>query len=148
MRRLISNHRLLYLHIARCLGLGAAHSRVSAEVPQAATLATGSLALFLGLVRLATEVNTLAPLPGLDAKEEQNGLDEHNAPLPGDSRVLEHTVVDDGDIQNREREDETGHDTPEQEAVAPDVEHPLGEVALRVGLHAEETSAQIDHLPG
>lgn len=62
--------------------------------------------------------------------------------------MLENTVVDDRDIENGESKHEAGHDTPEQEPVAPDIEHPLGEVALRLGLHAEETASKVDHLPG
>jgi len=97
---------------------------------------------------LATEVDALGPLPGLDAAEEQGRLDEDDAPLPRDPGVLEHDVVDDRDVQDREDGDEAGDDRPEEELVAPGVVHPLREVPLGLGLHAEEGAAHVDHLPG
>ena len=57
-------------------------------------------------------------------------------------------MVDDWDVKYREDEDEAEDDGGEQELVAPDVEHPLGEIAVGLGLHAEETAAGVDHLPG
>ena len=62
--------------------------------------------------------------------------------------MLEDTVVDDRDVQNRESENEASHDTEEEELVAPDIVHPLGEVALGVRLHLEEAPAEVHHLPG
>lgn len=120
------------------------------EIPKSATLTTRdpiSLTLLLRTMSLAAEIYPLAPLPRFDTQEKQHRLDKHNTPFPGDTRVLEDTVVDDGDVQNGERKHEASHDPAEEEAVAPDVVHPLREVALRVRLHAEEAAPQVDHLP-
>jgi len=62
--------------------------------------------------------------------------------------MLEDDVVDDRDVESREDSNEASHDGPEQELVAPDIVHPLGEVLRRLGLHAEERAAHVDHLPG
>jgi len=62
--------------------------------------------------------------------------------------MFEHLVVDDWDVKNREDGDETGHDTPEQELVTPNIVEPLGEVLLRARLHAEKGAAHVHHLPG
>lgn len=108
----------------------------------------GVISLVLLLGRTTAEVDTLAPLPCLASTEEQSGLDKHDAPFPGDTGVSEDVVVDDGDVENWEDGDESSHDGPEQELVAPHVVHPLGEVFIGVGLHAEEAAAHVDHLPG
>lgn len=62
--------------------------------------------------------------------------------------MFEDVVVDDGNVQGGEDGDETRNDGPEEELVPPDVDHPLGKVALAAGLHAEETAAHVDHFPG
>lgn len=95
-----------------------------------------------------SEVNALAPLPSLAASEEKKRFDKHHTPLPGDTDMFENNVIDHRDVQDREGRDESNHDAAEQKLVAPDVKHPLGEIALGTGLHAEETAAHIDHLPG
>lgn len=100
------------------------------------------------LLRLPSVDYALAPLPALDAAKKQHGFDDNDAPLPGDTRVLEDVVVDNGHVQDDEHGCETKHDGPEQELVAPDISHPLREVELRLGLHAEERPAEIHQLPG
>lgn len=105
------------------------------------------VAITLG-VSLATEIDPLAPLPRFDAEEKESRLNEDDAPFPGDTSMLEDNVVEARNIQEWEDGDETSHDGPEQELVAPDVVHPLGEVFLGPGLHAEEAAAHINHLPG
>lgn len=95
----------------------------------------------------ATEEDALAPLPRFNTKEEERGLDEDNAPFPADSGVFEDDMVDDGDIEQGEDGDEPGHDGPEEELVAPHVVHPLGEVFLGAGLHAEEAETHVNHFP-
>lgn len=100
------------------------------------------------LPRSPAEVHPLPPLPGLDAEEEQESSDEDDPPLPADARVLEHGVVDDGDVQRREQRHEAEQHGPEEEPVPPHVEHPLGEVLLAVGLHAEEGPPRVHQLPG
>ena len=75
------DHGLLNLHVAS-LGIRPIHGVVAAEVSQSATLTTGLLTLCRILARLATEVDTLAPLPALNAKEEQHCLDKYNTPFP------------------------------------------------------------------
>jgi hypothetical protein len=102
----------------------------------------------LVLAGLSAEVHALGELPGLDTTEEETGGDEDDGPLPGDALVLEHGVADDGDVLDGEEGDEAEHDGPEEELVAPDIVHPLGEVELGAGLHAEERSALVNHLPG
>lgn len=102
----------------------------------------------LVLAGLTAEVHSLGELPGLDAAEEEAGGDEDDGPLPGDSLVLEDSVADDGDVLDGEEGDEAEHDGPEEELVAPDIVHPLGEVELGAGLHAEERSSLVNHLPG
>lgn len=62
--------------------------------------------------------------------------------------MLEHAVVDNRDVDDREGKNETSHDTKEEELVAPDIMHPLSKDFLRVGLHLEEAAAQVHHLPG
>lgn len=96
---------------------------------------------------MATEEDALAPLPGFDTEEEERSFDEDDTPFPADAGVLEHHVVDDGDIKQGEDGDETSHDGPEEELVAPYVVHPLGEIFRGTGLHAEETEAHVNHLP-
>lgn len=93
-------------------------------------------------------VDALAKLPELDTAKEETGGDEDDAPLPGDTLVLEDSVADDGDVLEREEGDEAEHDSPEEELVAPHIVHPLGEVLLGAGLHAEEGSSLVNHLPG
>ena len=77
-----------------------------------------------------SEVDPLGPLPRLNADKEQNSGNEHDTPLPADSGVLEHNVVDDGDVHDRENGDEPNTDRVEKELVAPDIVEPLGEVLL------------------
>lgn len=95
-----------------------------------------------------TEEEAFPPFPGLDAAEEQEGLDDDDRPLPGDPGVLEDVVVDDGAVEDEEDGHVAEHDGVEEELVAPDVVHPLREVLLRLGLHAEEGAAEVDQLPG
>jgi len=102
----------------------------------------------LVLAGLSAEVHSLGELPGLNAAEEETGGDEDDGPLPGDALVLEDGVADDGDVLDGEEGDEAEHDGPEEELVATDIMHPLGEVELGAGLHAEERSALVNHLPG
>lgn len=95
----------------------------------------------------ATEEDSLSPFPGFDADEEQDSLDCHDAPFPGDRFMFEDDVVQNGDVENGEHSDPSGHDGPEKELVPPDVVHPLGKVFLGFRLHAEERPAQVDHFP-
>lgn len=62
--------------------------------------------------------------------------------------MLEDNRVDDRDVDEGEHGDEASDNSPEEELVAPDVNHPLSEVLLGLGLHAEEGAAQVDHFPG
>ena len=128
---LCSDHRLLDFHpvVGGGLSIRAAHGDVSIEISKISLLTT-LMSLLLLLACLATEVDSLTPLPSLNTKEEKNSLNKDNSPFPRNSSMFKHTVVYDGDIKNRESKNESGHDTPEQKAVAPDVEHPLGKVAL------------------
>ncbi|KAI6760523.1 hypothetical protein HG530_009383 [Fusarium avenaceum] len=96
---------------------------------------------------LTAEVDTLAELPSLNTGEEEEGGDKDNGPLPGDTLVLEDGVADNGDVLDGEEGDDTEHDGPEEELVAPDVVHPLSEVELGARLHAEERSSLVNHLP-
>lgn len=139
------DHRLLHLHFTR-LSIRTVHSSIATEISQIPTVTTITPSRSLSV--LATEVNTLAPFPALNAKEEKHCLDKDNSPLPRDTAVLENTVVDNRDVDNREGKNEAGHDTKEKELVAPDIMHPLGKDFLRVGLHLEEAAAQMHHLPG
>lgn len=100
------------------------------------------------LVRLATEVDALGPLPSLDTGEEQNGAHENDAPLPGDGSMLEHLSVEDGNVGEREDGHEADDDGEEQELVAPGIPEPLSKVLLALGLHAEEGASHVDHFPG
>lgn len=125
-------------------------ARVRSEV-----LAKGPLlevqVLPVGAVPAAGDVaviDTLGELPELDTTKEETGGDEDDTPLPSDALVLEDGVADDRDVLEREEGDEAEHDGPEEELVAPDIMHPLGEVLLGAGLHAEEGSSLVNHLPG
>lgn len=93
------------------------------------------------------EKDPLHELIQLNPQKEQGRLDKHNPPLPRDRRMSKHLVVDNGDINKREDSDEAGHNGPEEELVPPDVVHPLCEVLLGFGLHAEEAAAHVDHFP-
>lgn len=135
------NHRPLHRQVTRRLGLGPAHGGIPTEVPEHLL---STIVLWTG----ASEINALAPLPSLATKEEKNRFDKHHPPLPGDPDMFENNVIDHGNVQDREGGDESDHDAAEQKLVAPDVKHPLGEIALGTGLHAEEAAAHIDHLPG
>ena len=46
--------------------------------------------------------------------------------------MLEDDVVDDWDVEGREDGDESGDNGPEEELVAPDIVHPLGEITLDI----------------
>ena len=100
------------------------------------------------LRRSTAEKDTLTPFPGLNTSKKEDCLDEHNGPFPADPSMLEDHVVDDRDIEDGENGDKSSHNRPEQELIAPDIVYPLGEVLLRLGLHAEERAAHVDHLPG
>ena len=50
---------------------------------------------------LPPEVHPLEKLPPLCESHEEAGRDEDDRPLPGNRRVLEHNVVDDGDVYLR-----------------------------------------------
>lgn len=93
------------------------------------------------------EIHPLSELPRLDANEKEDGRDEDDAPLPADSLMLEYLVIDDGNVEHREDGDEAGADGEEEELVAPDIDEPLCKVLLGTGLHAEEGTAHINHLP-
>lgn len=104
-----------------------------------------------------TKKDPLTPLPAFHTEQEEQGLDEDNTPLPGDTGVFEDDVVDNGDIQNRESKDKPSHDTEEQEPVTPDVLRPLHREILGLGaaprvrwrwVHVEEAAAQVHHFPG
>lgn len=62
--------------------------------------------------------------------------------------MLEDNRVDHRDVDEGEHGDEASHNSPEEELVAPDVNHPLSKILLGLGLHAEEGAAQVDHFPG
>ena len=61
--------------------------------------------------------------------------------------MLEHVVVQAGDVDQREDGDEAEYDRAEEEAVRPDVDEPLGEVLLGARLHHEEGKAHVDDFP-
>ncbi|TKW54492.1 hypothetical protein CTA1_5030 [Colletotrichum tanaceti] len=86
-------------------------------VAKDAVLEVGDAAVLL--VRGAAEVDALGPLPGLDAREEEHGADEDDAPLPGDGRVLEDGRVEHGDVDEGEDGDEADDDGEEEQLVAP-----------------------------
>lgn len=92
--------------------------------------------------------DALGPLPALGAGEEEDELDDHDGPLPGDALVLEHLVVDHGDVHGGEDGDEADHDGPEQEAVHPDVADPARQDGPARGPEVEEGPARVHHLPG
>lgn len=149
MQHATSDHRLLHFLLTVCRCLGTVHGSVATKVSRAPTVARDKVTMFLLLhISLSTEESTLDPFPGLDSSKEQHGFDKDDAPLPRDTRVLEDTFVNNGDVQDGERKDETSHDTEKEEPIGPDVVHPLGQVALGIGLHPEEASAEVHHLPG
>lgn len=97
--------------------------------------------------RLSAVEETFAPLPRLNPRKEQPGSDEHNAPFPTNAFVFEDLGIDDRDIEHGKERHKTEHNSPEKELVAPDIVCPLRKVLLRVGLHAEQGSSLINHLP-
>lgn len=62
--------------------------------------------------------------------------------------MLKHHIVDNRDIQNRKRKHKARHNPKEEELVPPHIHHPLREIQLGLGLHAEEAAAHVHHLPG
>lgn len=77
-----------------------------------------------------TEVDSLGPFPSFDAGEEQDSLDRHDTPFPGDRLVFEDNVVQLRDIEDRKHCNPPGHNRPEKELVPLDIEYPLGKVSL------------------
>jgi len=78
--------------LAPVRGAAARDVTVKDDAAEAPALAA---ALLLGR---AAQVDALGPLPGLDAAEEQDGLDDDDDPLPADALVEEHLIVDDGNL--------------------------------------------------
>lgn len=76
------------------------------------------------LRNVVAEEHSLAPLPRLDAGEEEQSCDDDYCPLPSDGGVFEDNVVDDWNVEGREDCDETEYDGPEEEFVATDVVNP------------------------
>ena len=136
------NHILLYL-----LRIRPTHRSILTEIPRPQRRILLPLLLTL-LPPQPPEKHPLTPLPRLDAREEQRRLNKHNSPLPRNPRMLEHHIVNHGDIQDRERKHESRHDPKEEELVPPHVHHPLREIQLGLGLHAEEAAPHVHHLPG
>lgn len=98
-------------------------------------------------VCFTAEEYPLTPFPRLHASEENTRGNEHNTPFPIDWRMLKHYRVEHWDIDEGEKRDEASDDSPEEELVAPHINRPLREVALRVRLHAEEGATHINHFP-
>lgn len=96
----------------------------------------------------SAEEDTLCPLPSLHSNKEQEARNENYPPLPRDAFVPKDVVVDDGDIQDWEKSDESHKHSREKELVPPHVKDPLCKVAIRSRLHAEEASSHINQLPG
>ena len=96
---------------------------------------------------LSPEVDPLEILIQLNPCKEQDRFDKHNSPFPRNGRVAEHIVVDHGDIDEREDQQEARYDGPEEELVPPHIVHPLREVFFGFGLHPEEAAAHVDHFP-
>lgn len=72
-------------------------------------------------VRTAPDTKTaLDSLPALDCADVDDDTTECNAPLPGDDTMLEHLLVDDRNVNNGEHDDQSGHNSEEEEAIAPD----------------------------
>lgn len=98
--------------------------------------------------RAASAEDTLCPLPSLHSNEEQEARNEDYPPFPRDAFVPKDVVVDDGDIHDREKGDETHKHGREEELVSPHIKDPLGKVVFGSRLHAEEASSHINQLPG
>lgn len=52
--------------------------------------------------------------------------------------MLKHNRIQHGYVKDRKHGNPPRHNRPEEELVSPDVVHPLREVFLGLGLHAEE----------
>jgi hypothetical protein len=63
---------------------------------------------------------TLDSLPGLNGADVDDDATECDTPLPGDGTMLEHLLVDDGDVDNGEHDEQAGNDGEEEEAVTPE----------------------------
>lgn len=94
------------------------------------------------------EKDALSLFLRFDASKEEHCFDEHDGLFLTNACMLKDNVVDDWDIKNREDGNKSSHDSPEQELVALYIVHPLGEVLLRLRLHAEERTAHVYHLLG
>ena len=138
---------ILFLHPARLVPVtptgGSTPSHVVTKSP-----GLQILGVIPSLLCRLSEVNPLGPLPRLDAQEEEKGRDKDNPPFPADPGMFEDIVVDDRDIQGRKDGNETRGDSPEQEAITPEIVHPLSKVSFAPWLHTEEAATHIDHLPG
>jgi len=62
--------------------------------------------------------------------------------------MTEDIVVDNRNVEDGEDEDKANNDGGKEKLVAPDVNHPLGEVTVGLGLHAEKAATRVDRLPG
>lgn len=71
--------------------------------------------VLLGVSGVApAEVDTLAVLPALDARGKDQERDKRRRPLPADRRVPEDDLVQTGDVDERERDDEADDDTEQR----------------------------------
>lgn len=72
---------------------------------------------------MRTTPDTKAPLDRLPALNRSN-VDDHcaerNTPLPCNRTMLEHLLIDDRDVHNREHDEEASENSEEEKAVAPE----------------------------
>lgn len=110
----------------------------------AAILRSADAGRRLALGGRASKVHPLGPLPQLGTNHPHRDGHKNDGPLPRDTRVQEHNVIEAGDVDGRKDNDEDNGDGEEEEAVAPEVGGPGADA---VG-HVEEGAARVDELPG
>ena len=88
-------------------------------------------------------IHPLRPLPRLRAQHKHHHRNKHHRPLPANARVHKHNMVNDGNVQRPEHDEEDDGDGEEEEAVAPEVHAPGAEPAG----HVEQRAPRVDELP-
>jgi hypothetical protein len=90
----------------------------------------------------------LDSLPALNERHEAHHATKDEAPLPRERHVSENDLVDDRDVDDRERRADADDDRPEQEAVLEQgVEDGEG-AGVFFGVHVEQAAGQVLGFPG
>lgn len=93
---------------------------------------------------------SLDHLPRLNRTDVNNNSTKRHTPLPRDTPMLKHLLVDNRQIHNRKHEYQTRHNREEQEPVTPECREDtqgFRHIEVRVGIHVEKTSREVFDFP-